>query len=77
MNSNNTITSDGDKLSIGRDFVDAVTGVQLSHGELSTNASTRRMRWRSTLNCVNSEHILRTCAKQEGKRITYFMSQAI
>ena len=77
MNSNNTITSDGDTLSIGRDFVDAVTGVQLSHGELSTNKSIQRMRWRSTLDCVNSERILRASAKQEGKRITYFMSQAI
>jgi len=71
-----TLAFGGDKLSIGRDFVDAVTGKPQSKGEIKSNHGPLRQ-WTSTFNITDTEHILRTSVRSEGARVTFFRSQAV
>lgn len=72
-----TVTMSGNQMSLGRDFVDAVTGKPASHGEFSVSGSGKVYSWRSTAGIAESESAIRRSAENEGKRVTYFMSQAI
>lgn len=68
-------------IQVGRDFVEAVTGVMRSHGniELRRGATGEPMLyvWVSTLDITETEHILRECATRETLHVASFKSQAI
>ena len=73
-----TILKQDKGLKIGNDFVDAVTNNKLlSHGEIAVTHSNKRILWESTLPITDSEKILRQAAKEEGRRVIFFSSQAI
>jgi len=69
-----------DEFLIGSDLVDATTGAYQSHGEWSYSIrpyGDKRCTWKSTLPISESEHILRTAAAKEHKRVTFIKSQSI
>ena len=70
-----TIVSDLTALQIGKDFVDAVTGATACHGVIEIGH--RLYEWQSTLPIADTEHALREAAKQEHKRVSLFISQAV
>ena len=72
-----TMTMTGNEISLGKDFVDAVTGCAVSHGEFTVSGSPTVYAWKSTALISQSESVIRQSAKNEGKRVTYFKSQAI
>ena len=71
-----TITKDGNRLTVGRNFVEAVTGTCQSHGTLCL-ASGRAYTWQAMTPIAEAERALRVAAQQDGQRIVYFESQAI
>ena len=70
------ICSDGDKLMVGTDFADAVSGSQQSHGTLRLHNAERIYQWQSTLPIAESERIIRAAVRAEHKRVALFTSQA-
>ena len=71
-----TLAFDGNKLSIGKNFVDAVTNKKpRSKGEISTNQGVN-YNWQSTYDITKTEKILRESVASEGARVTYFKSQS-
>lgn len=71
------ITKIGQTLQLGKDLVDALTGEPVSHGSLEINNNGKRLDWQSTLPIAETEHYFRITAKDEGKNITLFISQAL
>lgn len=72
-----TITRSGDILKIGKNFVDAVSGKLQAQGRVRVGISGKDLTWVSTMNCVDSETLLRKAVKDEGGRVTYFESQGV
>lgn len=72
-----TVCLKDDCILIGKDFGDAMIRAARSTGEIHILGRTiRTYRWRSTLNCTESESILRQTVKDEGLDVVYFKSQA-
>ena len=70
------IVKDGMNLKVGKDFVDAVTlKVPASRGELQIN-NKARFNWESSLPIDVTESVLRQAAREDGVKITLFISQA-
>lgn len=72
-----TITRSGDILKIGKNFVDAVSGKLQAQGRIRVGINGKDLTWVSTINCIDSETLLRKSVKDEGKHITYFESQGV
>lgn len=72
-----TIIRSGDILKIGKDFVDAVSGKLQAQGRIRVGVSGKDLTWVSTMNCIDSETLLRKSVKDEGGRVTYFESQGV
>lgn len=70
-----TITRSGDILKVGKDFVDAVSGKLHAQGKVRIGE--KNLTWVSTMNCVESETLIRKAIKDEGKIISYFESQGV
>jgi len=72
------IVRSGDKLFLGQDLADCMTGKAQSHGKVTIKGSKEtRMEWQSTGTITISEHVIREAAKKDYKRVSYFESQAI
>jgi hypothetical protein len=71
------ITRSGDILKVGKDFANAVSGQLKAHGQMKVGIGEKVLTWVSTMNCIESESLLREAVRQEGKCITYFESQGV
>ena len=73
-----TIAYDGDKVMLGKDFVNAVTGDPNGYrckGKLETRNCKRV--WISTFDITTTVNIFRAAVESEGNRIVYFESQSL
>jgi pyrimidine deaminase RibD-like protein len=72
------IIRNGTGLVIGQDLVDCVTGTMQSHGTVTVKGTKETtIKWTSTVGAVHAEQVIRASVKQDYKRVTHFMSQAI
>lgn len=70
------IIKNGNKLSIGKDFVDAVLGKYVSHGEIRL-ANGIVYQWESTFPSEQSSNIINAKIKQENGKLAYIIYQSI
>ena len=74
-----TILKNGMNFSVGKDFVDAVYLTPVSSRGIIEVAIGKRIvafNWQSTFSQQDAEHVLRSAAGKEHKRIVTFVSQA-
>jgi hypothetical protein len=63
-------------LYIGSDLADCMTGKSKSHGVITIDR-TLTLSWLSTQPIRETESALRKSVQDEGRQVTYFMSQAV
>ena len=75
-----TILRDGNRYTIGKDFVDAATlDVVCSGGAFQHSgygAKQKTFAWQSSLSQQETERVLRQAAQEDGVQITYFESHS-
>ena len=66
---------DDNVLAIGKTWLESVTGVPVSRGEVEINQ--RSYKWTATVVCTIAERLLRHAARRDGERVTYFRGQNV